>query len=372
MRLNQIYITRVRGSHMATASKELFDWLTEERLESLVIKLNRLPTGSEFERKAVEGMKQAIGANRLYKGVKDEHGDLVGYVEEERLPWWLDSFNWTVDSDPTKPLELGESNLDDFDLYPDSTQIEEIELSGAESFIEGLESFAALSEEIASSLDGDITASSSDIDFDPGEYELPDKMFMIPEEGRISTSDEFEEWFERVINLCPPASPEMTALLRVNTNIPRRHAEEALSQNQIGELERLGILQSQPSDEEERVHKGEYSKPIAQLLEMEAPFDLDIEISNEKEDLTDLQYAYYRAWAKDANRVPGEQEWLNKAKNKDSTSEGEMYRFSEHAFRIPVKINSKYSNDLVFEDENSSRRKIAEVLEEYGHPVKND
>jgi hypothetical protein len=361
---------------MATVSEsvELFDWLADDQLEELVVKLNRLPTGKEFERRAEEAMADAIDIDRIYKEIVDDYGDLVGYVDdqEKNLPWWLLSFAWTVEADPVDPIEIDKNNLDEFENYPlDSTRIEKIELKETQSLRDGLDAFATLEEKLSSELDYDVTKIAPDVGFNPRDYDLPDRLFMIPESGRISTSDEFKEWFEKMLNLCPPASPELTALFRVNANIPRQHAVKVLSPEQIQRLVDLSVLESS-SEGDEKTYSEEYDNSLSQLLKIEPPFDIDIEVSNDKNRLTDLQYAYYRAWADDTDRLSQEQKWLRAAKNKEPISDSEIYKYAEYAFRTPTKLD-KYNN-LVFESASSSldRDQIATLLEEHGHPVNDD
>lgn len=357
-------------------SVELFDWIADDRLEEFVVKLNALPSGSEFKRRVEEEITATIRAEgRTYEEIVDDHGDLVGYVDEEgsRLPWWLQDFEWTIASDPLDLLTIDENTLDEFEQYPlDSTQIDDIALVGSQSLVNGLDAFLSLEEQLSTALDLEVSELIPTANSDPTEFDLPEKLFVVPEAGRISTSEAFENWFERTLNLCPPAAPELTALLRVNANIEHRHAAEVLASDQLQRLAELSVFQS--SDGDARAHNDAYLDSLVTLLQIKPPFDLDLDISNDKESLTDLQYAYYRAWASDTPRLSNEQRWLRAAQNTESISEGYSYRFAEYAFRMPLRLDNM---TVVFEDQARHgdyqvREQIVSVLEEYGHPANDD
>jgi len=363
---------------MATisGSAELFDWLSDEYLTDLVVKLNGLPSGLEFERRVEEAMTATVGIDgRTYEEIVDEHGDLIGYVDEDesRLPWWLRDFEWTVSSEPLDSLTIDTGSLDEFEQYPlDSTKIDDISFTGVQQLSDGLDAFLAIEEQLSSALNLDVAEVAPTVESDSAEFELPDKLFVVPEKGRLATSEALESWFERTLNLCPPAAPEMTALFRVNTNIKRQLAAEVLERDQFQRLTELSVFQS--SDDDAHAHNDAYHNSLTTLLQIESPFDLEIEVPNDKTELTDLQYVYYQSWADNASRMSGEQRWLREAVNAGSISEGEIYRFAEYAFRMPLRIDSEA---VVFEDQekygsNQEREQIAEVLEEHGHPANDD
>ncbi|AWB28479.1 hypothetical protein [Halococcoides cellulosivorans] len=357
----------------ATEASQVFDWLDEERLANVAAKLRRLPTGSEFERRVEEALSSTVDIEgRTYEEILDDHGDLVGYADpdEERLPWWLDGFKWTVTAEPLDTLTIDDRSLDQFEEYPlDSTSVEDITLNSAASVVEGLEAFATLEETLTNAVSD---PTEHDREADLSEFELPQKLFVVPEEGRIATSESFETWFERMINLCPPGCPELTALFRVNANVERRHADRVLDGDELERLTELGVFDS--SEPEARAFNEDYHESLSTLLQIRPPFDLEFDLEHDKGDLTKLQYAYYRAWARDTNRFSNEQKWLRKAQNRDDIGEGEEYRFTEYAFRLPTRISR---SNVVFEDQsnygNSSESEaIGELIEEFGHPVNDD
>lgn len=358
-------------------SAELFDWLTDDRMEQLAIKLNALPSGAEFQRRAEEAMVKTLDADdRLYKDIIDEHGDLVGFVDEaeSRLPWWLKEFEWTFTSESLDPLTIDATSIEEFEEYPrDSTTVDDISLSEGESFINALDAFVTIEEVLSTARNINVNEIQSSSEIDPSQYDLPDKIFVVQEKGRLATSDAFESWFKRVLNLCPPAAPEMTALLRVNANIEYRHATEALTPEQYQRLVDLNIFKS--TDEEAQAFNQQLHSSLRSLLQLEPPFDLEMALDNDKDALTDLQYAYYKAWADGTSRLANEQRWLRIARNNESIEDAEKYRFAEFAFRMPLRIDR---SNVIFEDQDrfggskSIRRDIAATLSEYGHPTNDD
>ncbi len=359
-----------------TDSSQLFDCLTDERLKDLVAKLRRLPTGSEFERRVEEGIATTVEIeDRKYADIIEEHGDLIGYTdsETEDLPWWLKDFEWTVTAEPMDSITFNTaSSIGKMENYPNNTtRIENILLSNAESVIKGLDAFATLEEVLTEAMgldSSELTPTGDDVD----KYGIPEKLFVVPERGRIDTSDSFKKWMGYIINLCPPASPELTACLRVNANIEWRHAKEILDEEELQRLTELKIFES--TKPKARAYNEKFYNSLVTLLEITLPFDLEIEIGNDKSALTDLQYAYYRGWAQDTERVSNEQQWLRMARKSDNISDDEEYRFAEYAFQLPIKILNSH---VVYEDQqetyaNKESKAIGRLLEEFGHPLNDD
>lgn len=356
-----------------TGTSQLFEWLTEERLVTVAAKLRQLPTGSEFERCVESGIREIVGIeDRTYSAIVDEHGDLVGYADpdKEQLPWWLADFEWTITAEPLDSLTISGNSLEQFEDYPlDSTKVESISLSSADAVIEGLDAFAELEETLTNALED---PNDYALDGNSQTYELPEKLFVVPDRGRIDTSESFKKWFEHLINLCPPGCPELTALLRVNTNVQRQHMEQVLGDEAIERLTSLSIIKT--NDPTARSFNDAYHDSLTTLLQIEPPFDLEFEVDNNTRYLTDLRYAYYRGWAQDTERLSNEQKWLRKARNRDNIEESEEYRFAEYAFQLPIRISK---SNVVFEDQETygSSNKceaIADILEEFGHPVNDD
>lgn len=363
----------------SSAEHDLFGWLDGECLERLVVKLNALPSGDEFRRQASEAIETTVGvtgADRTYDEIQNAHGGLIGMVEGdgEQLPWWLREFKWTVASEQLDELELNESTLEEFEQYPrESTYIQSIELSGAESFSKALDAFVALEGALNTALQIDPAELGAKYDVKASQYEIPSQLFELPESG-IATTNSFENWFSRVLNLCPPAEPTMTALLRANVGVKRRYTLEALADEDLQRLENLEILQT--TDDEPCVFNQTYYKNLTTLLETEAPFDLVIDIDHSRDELTDLQYLYYRSWAVDTERrLAEEQRWLQATKNRETLSEAESLRFAHYAFRMPLRLDS---DKVVFTHQSRSgnrstvRGQILEILAEHGHPAEND
>ena len=362
----------------SSAEHDLFGWLEDEYLETLVVKLNALPSGDEFRRRATEAIETTVGvtgADRTYDEIQKAHGDLIGVVDDdgERLPWWLREFDWTVASEQLSELELADSTLDEFEQYPrESTYIQSIELSGAKAFSEALDAFVALEGSLNTALQMDPAELEAKHDIEASEYELPDQLFTLPESG-VATTESFEQWFGRVLNLCPPAEPTMTALLRANVGIERRSIVDTVTEENRQRLEELDILQS--TDDGDRVFNDSYYQHLTTLLEIEGPFDLVINIEHDKDGLTALQYLYYQSWAADTERrLAEEQRWLQAAKGNNTLSEAEQFRFAHYAFRMPLRLDSE---KVVFTHQNrigddSVTNQILEILAEHGHPADND
>ncbi|MFC6734453.1 hypothetical protein [Haladaptatus sp. GCM10025893] len=328
----------------SSAEHDLFGWLDDEYLEVLVVKLNALPSGDEFRRRAAEAIETTVGvagADRTYDEIQKAHGGLIGVVEGDggRLPWWLREFKWTVASEQLSELELSDSTLDEFEQYPrESTYIQSIELSGAEALSKALDAFVALEGSLNSALQMDPAELEAKHGIEASQYELPDQLFMLPESG-VATTDSFEQWFGRVLNLCPPAEPTMTALLRANVGTERRSVGHAITDENLQRLEELKILES--TEEDARVFNEAYYEHLTTLLEIEGPFDLVINIEHDKDELTDLQYLYYQSWAVDTERrLAEEQRWLQAARDNTNLSEAERFRFANYAFRMPLRLDS--------------------------------
>lgn len=361
------------------SARPVFEWLDDEYLEQLVVKLNALPSGDQFQRKVVEDLEQKLGivdAERTYADIQDAHGALVGSVEgdEDRLPWWLSEFEWTVNSDQLASLTLELSTLDEFEEYPrESTYVESIELTGATTFRKTLDALVSLEGKLNQLLEVDPVALAEDYDIDPSDYDTPEQFFELPE-ASVATTSSAEEWIQRVISLCPPAEPSLTALLRVNVGVEWRHAAETLDDAEQQRLETLELVTS--DEEDERIFNEEYYENLIQLLKTDAPFDLSIDSSSDKDELTPLQYLFYRAWAEKVDRrLPEEQRWLQAVKNQGDLDEGEQFRFAPYAFRMTIRLDQGqlvFTHQSKYGSDRSVRSQILQLLSEHGHPTDND
>ncbi|MCL9814978.1 hypothetical protein [Natranaeroarchaeum aerophilus] len=359
--------------------RPIFEWLDDGYLERLVVKLNALPSGDQFQREVVEDLEQKLGiagTERTYEELQDAHGALVGSIEgdEDRLPWWLSEFEWTVNSEQLSRLTLESSTLGEFEEYPrESTYVESIELTGATTFRKTLDALVSLEGELNQVLEADPAALAKDYDIDPSDYNIPDQFFELPE-ASVATTSSAEEWVQQVISLCPPADPSLTALLRVNVGVKQRHAKKELDDEERQRLETLKLITS--DEEDERIFNETYYENLIQLLETDAPFDLSIDISSDKDDLTALQYLFYRSWAENIERrLPEEQRWLQAVKNQSDLDEGEQFRFASYAFRMPIRLDKNqpvFTHQSRYGSDRYVRSQILQLLSEHGHPADND
>lgn len=360
------------------STQSLFEWLDDGYLKQLVVKLNALPSGDQFQREVVEDLERKlgiVGTERTYAEIEDAHGGLVGSVEGDanRLPWWLSEFEWTVNSEQTSALHLDSSTLDEFEEYPrESTYIESIELTGATTFRDTLDALVSLESKLTGILDDDPATFAEESDVDPDAYSMPDQFFELPD-ASVATTNVAEEWVQRVISLCPPAEPTLTALLRVNVGIEWRHAQGALDTDEQQRLVTLEIVTAEQEDE--RTFNEKYYENLVKLLNTAAPFDLSIDISRDKDKLSPLQYLFYRSWAEGNERIHGGQRWLQAVKNQTSLDQGEQFRFARYVFRMPLRIDNDqpvFTHQSKYGTDSTARNQILQLLSEHGHTAEND
>ncbi len=199
---------------METRQVSLTETLTEDRIREVGEKIAGLPDGDEFERRVEDDIWQ--------KFIGDDHGDLpesvewddlpdesksvIGYADEENaeVPWWLESFGWEASSNAETIDNIGDS----LSVFGNTnlTEIHQPRLD--ENITSVLNSFDRLHEAIDERVG--INGENSD-------YSLGEDIFRMSD-GKVETTDSFEEWFKNLLGLCPPHNEELTSLLMVNSN----------------------------------------------------------------------------------------------------------------------------------------------------------
>lgn len=320
----------------------LEDALSDQRLQRLRSNLERIPTGDEFGETVTQAMWETFVPSAYsdkdtipYEELLEEAQEAIGVTEtedrDERLPWWFTQFEWTV-SEPgidefaiTDVKTLG--RLEDFS--PSTVQFSPPSLVGPRNtvgLVEVLDAFARLNAELGIYVDRME---------DRGEFDVPvfpDTVFQI-EDGVVSTSGAFQEWFDALVGLCPPMNEELTGLLLANSNVMEQAARPVLPDEVVDRFERIGLI-----NDDDRVLNEDYHEPLQTIVGMHGVFDLVIDDEHEHDILAPLEVAFYDGWATRADPDRVTRKWVNEAanRNSDDLNPEQEREFARAAFNTPL------------------------------------
>lgn len=244
---------------MKIETLSLKEALKTEKFEELAYSLSKLPEPKRFEKKAEERLwrlisKGAEGKGKIpYKDLPEDSKKLIGYTttgEEENLPWWLKSFKWKMkEKGATKTHEINikflRRRIQDF--HKDSYVLSPEYVGG---FVDSLKSFNKIKNLLKDNLELEIDENSSN---------MPDNFFE-KSNGKIKTSENFKNWFDWILELCPPNQPQLTSILLVNSRMKVSIAEEYLDVGVIQNLRKLGMI-----NQRDEIYNHNLIRPIKKI-----------------------------------------------------------------------------------------------------------
>jgi len=323
---------------METKQTTLTETLTEERIREVGEKIAGLPDGEEFEENVEDDLWQKfVGDDNLeenesveWDDLPDESKSVIGYMDKDgtEVPWWLESFRWEVKSRGETIDNLGPnlSDLPNFDQT--ATKIHKPELAD-DKITKVLNSFSQLGETI----DKNVGIEQKQ------DYSLPSEVFEITGET-VRTTEDFRNWFESLLGLCPPFNEVLTSLVMVNSNVKVEAVEGVVPDELLATLEDIGVI----DDSDTRIYESGYHEPITSgslnwdaILTTESIFDCTL-----PSDVDSLELLFYRNWAEnydgDKERMS---EWIEKASKTvpDSLETGEHKKFGLVALNAPLLLS---------------------------------
>lgn len=313
--------------------------LGEDRLGTLAADLDRLPSATRFEAAVTDAVWELVAgeaADRdavVFAELPQKGADLFGLVEtpagETRLPWWFESFRWTVREPDIRGVVIDDpDSLRDIEnLDPTRASVERPELRT--DFVDVLEAAKRLRAELGRHLSADPG--------DPTIGEFPDRPFER-REGGIRTTDEFAGWFEDVVALCPPANETLTALLTANSNVRWEIARQVLAGDLLDRFEAVGLRDAGTSGED-RVFNWTYHESLVTLVRLSGVFDLSL--SDGDGPLAPPERALYEGWA-GAAEVDGDlHRWVSAVAGygQESLDPVEEREFAAVAFDAPLRLD---------------------------------
>jgi len=328
---------------MAKVRREsLSETLNVDRVEDVGVRIAGLPEPEEFQETVESDLWQAFagqedpGTSVDYESLPDESKSVIGYVDDEKqsAPWWLTSFRWKASSRGEEILlEEGDTFEEELakieNLDPKATEIYRPSFRnphGRDTVLDVLEAFenlsAALDERIG--IDGSSTDSA-----------LPQDIFEIGEES-ISTTGEFESWFNTLLQLSPPVNGELTSLLMMNAGVKREATDDIVPSELLEKIERLGLSNGE-------IFESEYYQPLTDIMMLSQVFDLVIPGTARFDELGGLEGLFYENWAEHHDGDGEVHRWIDQASDwdPDSLEEGEEHIFAGIVFSAPLRL--KYS-----------------------------
>lgn len=157
-----------------------------------------------------------------------------------------------------------------------------------------------------------------------GSNNIPDTFFERDDTG-VRTTDKFKNWFDSILNLCPPVQPQLTSLLLLYSKVKADLAKEFLGDEITQNLGEIGMI-----DNFNNISNIQLINKISWLTEIEGVFDLRIKPPEELQDinLPALQILFFKAFSTSMKEVDSKTQqkvksWFEKALSKGGMSLGE-------------------------------------------------
>lgn len=273
---------------METSSIAYETALSPNRIASVAASLQRLPEADAYKSHVTNALQSTLfTAEQVeddrtwvhYEEIPDRTQKLIGYANNEgTLPWWLQDFDWgfalsnaeQVTADNLTALEESDPTDTQVKLPQAGNTDLSTTLAALNTIADGFNEVVDLEDE--SPLD------------DTQSFKLPEKVFDL---NTTLEAERFENYFEAVIELCPPFEPTLQALNTTLAGLDRDYWELLPEQARQG-LEMLGY---QRSDSEY-----EFFKPLRTTYQTSSEFGIEIYIANPREPLGRLEQIRYESW----------------------------------------------------------------------------
>lgn len=325
--LTSYHIGTMSHSTVATERVELTEALSEERVSDLVTKLRDLPDGAAFQESVEQDMWESLGGTMsedeiAYEKLPQESRSIIGFVEDDTLPWWLEEFDWTVDY-LGETIELSEEGLANFeDADPSRAWLRRPTLAD-DGVTSVLDAFSAVEELLTEQLD--IEASN-------GGYSFPDSVFAI-EDGRIETTDEFGDWYSVLLQYFPPTEPLLTVLFLANSRIPTNIAHEVFPDKILSLLDSYGFTDG------DSVENKTYRYQLNTLVKFSGVcFDRRVALERNTGPLGPMEYLLYEQWGNDVGSDSTIRKWINRAATDEpqQVDAAKLAQFAEFGLTSPI------------------------------------
>jgi len=358
--------------------------LSEEKLKTLGSQLKSLPTSEEFKQRAENNLWDVFtgqpnaGDEINYEELSESSKGLIGTVssgdDKEEVPWWLKGFGWTATSIGEEEISL--TNLSKFQNFvPEQTIIRKPELLhqpfGISNDLYGaLEDFKSILKELEKHLD---------LDHSGNDLSPPENTFTT-QDGGVQTTNEFREWFNSLVNLCPPFDERLTALLMLNSKVKEDLAEEILPEEVMASIENIGLINS------EEIYNEKYFKTLKNLLACDwSVFDLQAPYVNKEYDsLTSLESALFESWAENNSQfIRQNKSWFYINGSREPNTIDNETKYAQMAVRSPltrkggraVFVSLSLRGNELYSTANQEQRKreeIDEILESFAGVATDD
>lgn len=317
---------------MTKSNKVSFlDALSEKKIKRLTSKLSGLPTHSRFKEKVEQDIWETfVGQENQeedvvkYNSLPEISKSIIGYIESEegetKKPWWFTWFNWEATSRGETINLIGQ--FENFD--PKTTKIHKPEFSD-DGFLKTLKSFKRVQEELEKHID---------IEDGQTQLDIPDNIFKISK-NKIETTGEFEEWFNNLLQLCPPINESFTVLFVANNNVSWESTDGILSKETVKRLKDLGF-------DDTKVYNETYYKNLNKVLLLSGVFDLTVPQEEKYDDLNPLESLLYETWVKNnQDKKEDLKNWIKNVSSSepDKLEAGEESNFVSDLFNAPFRID---------------------------------
>ena len=335
---------------MDTTKTSYEEALSIDKLKSVHAAIDTLPNEQRYKTHIEEKLRSVLlGEESDHKGTKyvafselpDKTQNLIGYTRTEtgteNLPWWLREFEWSFELDTTEHItveqlpRLEESN-------PSETQVNLPTLESSDLMM-ALEAFDDVSEYFEGRLDIENTEPYINLE----RLELPENPFVLDRVGEgtemfdtLRVTEEFEEFFEAVLKLCPPINPTLQALNVVVTGLDPEY----------NQLLPVGVEQTLKQAGLDTGRDQDLFDNITKLYQISSEFDIEIEVEDQKDGLNALEQLRYQSWKDNIPRTEAVDEVIQAAFQRMGRVPTDKDTVAKALFLLPFYLNSRGSVTL--------------------------
>jgi len=340
--------------------------LTQENIEDLVSKLNAVPTADELREKAEREMwaiflekeeSDELPDKVVYEDLPGDSKRLVGLIEdgdEERPPWWLESFEWRIRERGSENAHQISASLlkDRIEGFHEDSHILSPKL--IDQISDHLEALNGLGEKIKNEVRENDNGGTFEVFEEKRDepqkgsgrgwdFAVPDTLFELKDDW-IATSEEYKKWFDGLLRLVPPSNEALTAILLADSRINKDLASETLSDEIIETLETLGFTSRN------KIKNSSISSKIEDSMELRGFFDLAVPYPEGYEDVEapPLVTSFFVAFSEGVQTLNAEEQeriksWMTRSAEHytKSLTDSELRDFASVAHSIPVYLYPK-------------------------------
>lgn len=320
---------------MKTSSIAYEKALSPSRINSVAASLQELPKADRYNSHVTNALQSTLFTTEQveddrtwihYEDIPERTQELLGYADREgNLPWWLQEFDWGFALSNAEQVTADNlTTLEESD--PTDTQVK-LPQAGNTDLSTTLAALNTIADGFDEALDLERVSPLEDTQ----DFELPEQVFDL--NTTLVATEEFEDYFESVIELCPPLEPMLQALNTTLAGLDREYWELLPEQARQG----LEMLEYRRSN---RRSRNDFFSPLRTIYQTSSEFGIEIDIANPREPLGGLEQIRYESWRDDNGPEPPSVSLFEEAISRHASTPSDIDNVAKALLISPIYLNS--------------------------------